>query len=147
MADHLHKQIRDKIETALTGLTTSGARVYANRVQPMADANLPGLRIFADDESVDVQTMHAPYLMDRALRLVVECCAKSTTALDDTLDLMSKEVEVAMASGITISSRVMVPIYGGMSFDDEQSDKPVGIKRLNYTLTYSCMSNAPDTLS
>lgn len=147
MADHLHKQIRDKIETALTGLTTSGARVYPNRIQPMADANLPGLRIFADDESVEVQTMHAPYLMERALRLVVECCAKSTTALDDTLDLMSKEVEIALATGITFGSRVLVPLYAGMSFDDDQSDKPVGVKRLNFTFTYSCMSNAPDTLS
>lgn len=147
MADHLHKQIRDTIETALTGLTTSGARVYPNRIQPMADANLPGLRIFADDEAVDVQTMHAPYLMERVLRLVVECCAKSTTALDDTLDLMSKEVEIALASGITISSRVLVPVYGGMTFDDEQSDKPIGVKRLNFSLSYSCMSNAPDVLT
>lgn len=147
MADHLHKQIRDKIETALTGLTTSGARIYANRIQPMADANLPGLRIYADEESAEVQTMHAPYLQERTLRLSVECCAKATTALDDTLDLMSKEVEVALAAGITISSRVLVPIYTGMSFDDEQSDKPVGVKRLNFSVTYSGMSNAPDTLS
>lgn len=147
MSDHLHKQIRDKIETALTGLTTSGARIYANRIQPMADANLPGLRIFADDEQVEPQTFHAPYLQERTLRLVVECCAKSTTALDDTLDLMSNEVEKALAAGITMSSHTYVPVYTGMTFDDEQSDKPVGVKRLNYVITYSCMSNAPDTLS
>lgn len=147
MADHLHKQIRDKVETALTGLTTSGARIYANRIQPMADANLPGLRVYADEETAEAQTMHAPHLQERTLRLVVECCAKSTTALDDTLDLMSKEVEIALAAGITFSSRVYVPVYAGMSFDDEQSDKPVGVKRLNFSITYACMNNAPDTLS
>lgn len=146
MADHLHKQIRDKIETALTGLTTSGARVYANRLQPMADANLPGLRISADDETCEPQTMHAPYAQERILPLMVECCAKATSALDDTLDLMSKEVEIALAAGITIASRLLVPVYKGSGFADEQSDKPVGIKRLNYVITYSCMSNAPDTL-
>ena len=45
MADHLHKQIRDALVTKLTGLTTSGARVYANRLYPLDSANLPGLRI------------------------------------------------------------------------------------------------------
>ena len=147
MADHLHRQIRDKIETALTGLTTSATRVYANRLQPMIDANLPGLRIYADDEAVEAQTIHTPYLMERALRLTVECCAKAASNLDDTLDLMSKEVEIALAAGITMSSRLYVPVYAGMNYDDEQADKPVGVKRLNFVITYACMSNAPDTLS
>lgn len=146
MADHLHKQIRGKIETALTGLTTSGARVYSNRIQPMADANLPGLRIFADDESAEALTVHAPHVQERSLRLSVECCAKAVSNLDDTLDLMSKEVEIALAAGITIGSTSLVPIYTGMSFDDDQSDKPVGVKRLNYSLTFQTMNNAPDTL-
>ncbi len=147
MADHLHKQIRDKLETLLTGLTTSGARVYANRLQPMADGNLPGLRIYADDERAEAQTIHAPYLQERTLQVVVECCAKAVSNLDDTLDLMSKEVEIAMAGGITFSGRVLIPIYTGMSFDDEQSDKPVGVKRLQFSITYTAMSNAPDTLT
>lgn len=147
MAYHLHRQIREKVETALGNLATSGARVYSNRIQPMADANLPGLRIFADEDGATVGTIHAPHLLERELRLSVECCAKVATSLDDTLDLMSQEVEVALSAGITIGSTHLDCIYTGMSFDDEQSDKPVGIKRLNFSVTYSCMSNAPDTLS
>lgn len=147
MADHLHKQIRDKLETLLTGLTTSGNRVYANRLQPLADANLPGLRIYADDERAEAQTIHAPYLLEHTLQIAIECCAKAVSNLDDTLDLMSKEVETAMAAGITISSHVLVPVYTGMSFDDAQSDKSVGVKRLQFSITYTAMSNAPDTLS
>jgi len=45
MADHLHKQIRAALVTKLTGLATSGARVYANRLYPLDSANLPGLRL------------------------------------------------------------------------------------------------------
>lgn len=145
MADHAHKQIRGAVVTALTGLTTSGARVYTNRLMPMESGHLPGLRIYLDDEQVDAMTLHAPYAQDRSLALAVECCAKGDS-LDDTLDLMSKEVEVALAAGLTVGGKFLQPVYGGMEFTDELADQPVGIKRLRFTLTYSALSNAPDVL-
>jgi hypothetical protein len=146
MADHLHKQIRTATVTKLTGLTTSATRVYANRLQPMADANLPGLRIYLDDERAEPLTIHAPVAISRELTLVVECCAKAASGLDDTLDLMSKEVEIALAAGISVSPQTLYPAYSGMSFDDEQADKPVGVKRLTFSVPFTAMSNAPDVL-
>lgn len=145
MADHAHKQIRAAVATALTGLTTSGARVYANRLMPMESGQLPGLRIYLDDEQAEALTFHAPYAQERALALAVECCARGNT-LDDTLDLMSKEVEIAMAAGITVGGKALQPVYAGMEYSDELADQPVGVKRLRFTLSYSAMSNAPDVL-
>ncbi len=147
MAAHVHKQIRDALETLLTGLSTAGQRVYANRLQPMADANLPGLRIYADEERSEALTLHTPHQQERTLSVVVECCAKAASGLDDTLDLMSKEVEIAMASGITVGSQQLDFTYTGMQFDDEQSDKPVGVKRLTFSCTFTAMNNAPDVLT
>lgn len=146
MADHLHKQIRDAVKTALTGLTTSGARVYANRLQPMQDANLPGLRIYLDDEKAGQQTIHAPAVQERRLTLAVDACAKAVSGLDDTLDLMSKEVEIALAAGITLAGKNLEITYTGMTFDDELLDKPVGVKRMRFTVSFYALNNAPDVL-
>jgi hypothetical protein len=148
MADHLHKQIRAAVATLLGGLTTTSTRVYPNRLQPMADANLPGLRIFMDQEDVSIVTVHAPQMQERNLGIIVECCAKSSTGLDDALDQISKEVEIAMAAGITLSSKLLPIVYTGMQFDDDfSSDKPVGVKRLKFFIDYTAMSNAPDVLN
>ncbi len=147
MADHLHKQIRSALVTKLTGLTTTGARVYANRLQTMQDGNLPGLRIYLDDEEAVGLLIHSPEMYERKLSVVVEAVAKASAALDDTLDLISKEVEIALASGITVAGRSLEVFYTGMRFDDEQLDKPVGVKRLSFSLTYTAMSNTPDVLS
>lgn len=144
MADHLHKQIRTAVATLLTGLATSGTRVYPNRLQPMDSANIPGLRIFMDQE--EVQESFLDKCQERRVGLVVECCAKASTSLDDTLDLMSKEVEVALSGGITIGSNWMNAEYAGMQFDDELADKPIGVKRLRFFITYTAASNAPDVL-
>lgn len=147
MADHLHKQIRDAIVTALTGLTTTGSRVYANRLQPLPDALSPTLLVTLDEETAQQATFHTYPIYERELRLSVAAIAKAATGLDDTLDLVSKEVEVALAAGITVGGRTLDVSYAGMSFDDEQADKPVGIKRMNFTVPFTAAANAPDVLS
>lgn len=147
MADHLHKQIRAAVVSKLTGLTTSSTRVYANRLQPLPDALSPTLLVFIDSERAESVTMHAPVMQERELTLQVAAYAKATSALDDTLDLMSKEVETALAAGITVGSATLYPMYTGMEFDDEQADKPVGVKRMSFTISYTAMSNAPDVLT
>ncbi|MEY2654030.1 MAG: hypothetical protein RLZZ524_1058, partial [Pseudomonadota bacterium] len=45
MANHLRQQIREAVAGAVTGLTTTGARVYQGRVYPLEDAQLPGLTV------------------------------------------------------------------------------------------------------
>jgi len=147
MADHLHKQIRGALETALTGLTTSGARVYANRIKVMVAANLPGLRISLDSEVAEPLTMHQPQEQDRRLVALVECCAKGTDTLDDTLDLMSKEVEVALASGITVGSATLRPVYAGMDMDLKQEELVYGVKSLRFLIDFTAKNNAPDVLT
>jgi hypothetical protein len=146
MANHLHKQIRDKVVTALTGLSTTSTRVYANRTTIMADDNLPGLLVVLDDERADILTMHQPHAQDRHLSLSVDCCAKATSALDDTLDQISKEVEIALASGITIGSNALPLYYTGMAFETELAGKQVGVKSLKFSIPFTAMNNAPDVL-
>lgn len=144
MGYHLHRQIREAVKTLLTGLTTTGSKVYPNRLHPLTEANLPGLRIFMDDE--EVTGSGADKTQDRKPSLIVECCAKVATDLDDTLDQMSKEVEVALSGGITIGGFWMDAEYAGMQFDDAMAEKPAGVKRLRFFITYTAASNAPDVL-
>ena len=57
------------------------------------------------------------------------------------------QFETALAAGLTISGRTLEVFYTGMRFDDEQLDKPVGVKRMSFSMTYTAMSNTPDVLS
>lgn len=147
MAAHLHTQIRAAVVSALTGLTTSGPRVYANRLQPLPDALSPTLLVTLDEEDAATLTMTAPAMIERTLTVVVAACAKASAALDDTLDTMSKEVETALAAGISVGGQTLNLFYGGMTYADEQGDKPVGVKRMSFEVSYTAMSNAPDVLT
>jgi hypothetical protein len=143
---HTHQQIRDALATALTGLTTSGARVYKNRLYPMDSAELPGLRIYLDSDEIQAETIHTPVLYAHTLTVTVEACARASTALDDTLDTMSAEIETALSAPLTVSGKKLDLIFAASQYDDEPASPPVGVKRLTFTLAYYTASNAPQTL-
>lgn len=146
MADHVHTQIRAAAVTALTGLATSGARVYPDRLFDLADANLPGLRVYLDNESVETVTVHAPPQQQRRADLVVECCAKAASALSTTLDTMSKEVEIALAAGFTAAGKRITPTLSSSRLDREPGSTTVGVKRLVFDTEFFTLANAPDSL-
>jgi len=143
---HLHKQIRDAMVAALTGLPTTGAHVWANRYYPLNAAELPAIRIYVDEEDV-VQAGMMGQFRQRDLAVSVEACAKTNTTLDDTLDQSGLEIEQALASGITVGGRVLYPVYTGATFQfDDSIDLPVGVKRHRFRLVFAAASNSPDSL-
>lgn len=147
MADHLHKQIRAAAATAITGLVTTGARVYANRLHPMEDTSLPGLRVSTDTDDVQPLTVHTPHVQQHRLTLAIECCARATTGLDDTCDQMQKEVEIVLASGFLIGTRRLYPILTGSQYDDEAAGTPAAVKRVEFFIEYHTLNTQPDVLS
>lgn len=147
MATHLHTQIRGAIVTALTGLATSGTRVYANRLMRLAGDFSPTLIITLDEERAEAMTIHGPTVYQRVLSLVVAAYAKESAGLDDTLDQMAKEVETALAAGVAVDGQTLDLIYAGMSFDDELGDKPVGVRRMSFDCAFTTLASAPDQLT
>lgn len=143
MAAHLHTQIRSAVVSALTGLTTTGGRVYANRLLPLPDALSPTLNITLDEETAEVGIQR---FTDRRLTLAVTAYAKASAALDDTLDQVAKEVEIALAAGVLVDGVMLDCFYTGMSFEDALADKPVGVRRMTFAVPFTALADAPDSL-
>lgn len=144
---HLHTQIRNAFASKLAGLASTGARVYPNQLYALDPARLPALRIYADQESVQTDTVNRPPVQTRRLQVVVECCAKASADLDDACDQMQLEVEQALYTGITVGSRTLYPELIGGAYDDAIGLTPVCVKRMSFVLDYYTLANAPDSLA
>lgn len=142
----MHRQIREALVAAVTGLPLTGARVYTDLGRVMAAADLPGLRVGEDGEEADSLTVHAPEMQARRLSVLVEACVKDVGSPDNSLDQAAKEVEAALASGLTIGSIGLACHYRGMTRVREEADSPVGVKRLRYEIPFHTLANAPDVL-
>jgi hypothetical protein len=145
MANHVRQQLREAIATAITGLTTTSTRVFQSRVYPIEVGQLPCIVVTSDGDDITAQSVHRPYEQSRTTRIRIEAYAQAVSDLDDTLDLICKEVEIALGN---LSSGIGADCYLiGTNLDfDSIGEKPVGRATMLYTKDLWTLSNAPDVL-
>jgi hypothetical protein len=143
---HVRKSIRDAVVTALTGLTTTGSRVFPGRIYPLQEAELPGLTVYTDDEPVRVGGAGPSGHLERDLQVVVEASFKDTASLDDLGDTILEEVETALgAPGLDLGGAKRIRL-SGIEFDrDREGDKPAARMRMTLTAPYITAPGAPAT--
>ena len=147
MANHLRRQIRERVATDLTGLTTTGSRVFQTRIFNLEKSKLPCLLIYSEEEVAEISAMGNPRTVSRNLSLVVEGYAKATSNLDDTLDQISKEGETAMAGDIKINNLATDSNLQDVSISySGEGSKPIGVIRFVYLINYRNPENTPDSV-
>ena len=143
MANHIRQQLREAVATAVTGLTTTGSRVFQSRAYPLQISDVPCLVVTTDGDSIEQETVHHPYTQARQVQLRIEGYAVGTTNLDDTLDGICKEVEIAVDNA-TLSIVDDIGFAGTQLDTSVVGQQPVGKLTLIYRITVRTMSNSPD---
>lgn len=139
---HVRKNIRDNVTTTLTGLTTTGSRVFQTRLFPLATAKLPGLCIYTRSETTEYATLSKPRTQVRELEVLVEAYAKGTSSIDDTLDTIAVEVEEALYADTTRGGYAKDTQITSFEVDyDGEGDQSVGVARFTISVTYVTVEN------
>ena len=142
---HVRRQIREAAATALTGLATTGARVFQSRLRPLRDADLPCLLVNTDDEEIDTLTIGSHPTQERQLALKVRAVAKDASDLDDTLDQMLFEIETTL-EGTTLGGIAKGIVLTGIAIEmNDEMDKPVGVATATYQITYYTAAGLPES--
>lgn len=134
---------------ALTNRTAAGTRVFPSRLAPLRMSQLPALSVYVDDESVDTQASAstAPRELARSAQVAIECAVSATANVDDALDDLAYEVETAMHAdpGLdgTAGDAILLSTALGLT---NEGDRPLGVVRLVYQVTYYTFAPEPGTL-
>lgn len=143
---HVRRQIRDAVVTALTGLSSTGARVSATRKYTHGKASLPALAVYTLDEESESETLGTAGLLARSLRLVVTGYARASNSVEDTLDQIAAEVEAALAGEPTLGGLAKRSTLIGTEIEiEEQAEQPIGSIRLIWRVDYLTAADAPQT--
>ena len=134
---HLRQQIRERVATTLTGLTTTGSNVFQSRVYPLENTKLPCLLIYTREESSEPLDMSPPRTIEKRLSLVVEGYVKANSNYDDTIDTITKEVETALYGDRLINNlaKDSFLVSTDISFNGE-GDNPLGIVVMTFEIPY-----------
>ena len=130
----------------LTCLSTTGSNVFQSHVYPLENADLPALCIYTQDEEIEVGAMGNPRVCHSTMTLIVDGYAQTSSNLDDQLDQIGKEVQVAMAGDIDINNLVKDSYLSSVDISySGEGTSPIGIIRHNYSVLYRYAENAPDS--
>jgi hypothetical protein len=141
----VRQQLRERAGTTVSGLATTGTRVYQGRVYPLAQAQLPCLLVYTNSEEVEHATLTPPRKQFRRLELVIEGKARGDN-LEDTLDTIAKEVEAALYADRTLNSLARDSVLKSSDIDlSSQGDQPHGSVRLTYEVFYQTAEGTPDS--
>ena len=143
---HARQQIRERVATTLTSLSTTGTNVFQSRVYPMESAGLPGLIIYTTSESIDLEGVSTGRNLIRILDLVVEGYAKAASNTDDTADTIAKEVETALMGDVTINGLAKDCILSGTEIElRSESEQPLAVVKLTFNVVYITKDDTPGT--
>jgi len=135
---HKRESIRNAVVSALSGLSTTGSKVYASRVYPLEGGNLPGLLIYTIEEESEIRSISGSVSLLRRLSLVVEGNVKDTGGtIDNKLDDIAEEVEAAINADITLDDNVQLVHLASTEIEfNADTDKPVGTIKMLYIIEY-----------
>lgn len=141
MALHRAEQVAAAMETALTGLATTGANVLRGRVKPHEDGKIPALSVF---QGPDVPAgLSNSALQDWALTIHVDAhVVTSSEQVDTALNQIRKEVAVKLRSytpGNLLGLAFVLDIEELPTGDPElygDGQKPAAALRMDWKITY-----------
>lgn len=131
---HQRKTIRDQVITSLTGLTTTGTRVFNSRIYPNEQSKLPLLNVYTISENSELDAVGS---LLRSVDLVVEGFASANSNIENTLDTIAKEVEEALGSDITLNNTCKNHFISSTEVTlANEGSLPIGVVRLVFTVIY-----------
>jgi hypothetical protein len=145
MANHVAEQIVAAAVTALTGLTTTGARVFDSRVYPVKETDCPCLLIDQGDESIAGGELFGfSRSVERTLELLVIAKVEQNTSYRTLVNTIRKEVEVALAANQAIGGAKWVQPASCLIELSGEGEKPIASGTMTFEVHYITALNAPD---
>lgn len=142
---HARQQIREAVAAAVTGLATTGTNVFVNKITPQEAESLPNLLVYTDGESSEADAMGASRGLMRALDVVIDATAEGE-GIDDTLDTIAAEVEVAIAGDAALAALVKdITLTSTAVSRSAAGQTPMMGLRLTFSAQYRTRRGVPGT--
>ena len=141
---HARQQIRDAAIQAVTGLALTGGRVFAGRIYPLQDEELPGICIYVNDEN---SSLISRTTIARQLSLNIEIYVKSNGDFDAMLDDIAGDVEIATAINYALNALVKdIHIKSVQKDLMKDGEKSIGIAVMSFHCEYQTPQNNPNII-
>jgi len=145
---HARTQIRDALVSAVTGLSTTGASVFASRVYPQDDP--PCLAVWTRGDIRQEEGDTLGKLVRQDLEGEIIAFSKPDPAVItvvDQLDQICAEVEAALTADLSLGNRVRyLELTGTLIEISGDLERPSGTAIMRWRCVYGYVVTDPETI-
>jgi CII-binding regulator of phage lambda lysogenization HflD len=128
--------IRSALTTLLSGETSAGTNVYANRYTSLWQSELPAILIYTRQESAVPEAMNQSRYI-RTLELSIEVRVEASEDVDDSIDSIIGEIEDQLATDQSIGGTVLSSTQTNTEIRvDSDGEKDIGVGILTLECKY-----------
>jgi len=145
---HIRTQLRDGLETQLTGLATPNVVLFEFRHRvDVADMPAVLVSLTNTEPQIGEFTMGSPYEVENQQTVLIEMHATAPTgrACMETLDQLELEIEAALASDLTVGN-LLENLWPGTSELEVNVDQDIvaGVRSVSYLAIWRAQFGAAD---
>jgi hypothetical protein len=147
MADHVRETIMVAALAAITGLSTTGARVFRDRdtdERPMQSTELPGLVPTDDGDPSEVISLGNGRLLERRMRIAIAAHVKAASGYSTQLNQILKEIEFALSAAALGGAKWTTLVQVSTREVSEGGDTPALRQTFTFEFFYITAHDAPD---
>lgn len=147
MPDHVSIQVRDALVTQVTGLSTTGSRVYPARVFPLEPGNMPGIVVKLGELESEVVSMGGPNATVAHDQLVTfDIYVRTSSDVDSALLQVAKEINAAILDDFSLGglAKWIFPTGNEAPEYDADADQKHARMSVNYTVRFHTTASAVD---
>ena len=141
---HLLTQIRDNVVSDVTGLTTTGARVFSGRVHALESGVLPCLAVDVGDETGDYASIGYPRVIAANAVLDITAIASTTGDFDAIINQMQLEIQLGISADPTLGGIASNVVFTGRKRMVTGGREPVAALIISYDVLYRYAENNPE---
>jgi hypothetical protein len=140
---HLRRQIREGVATALAA---TGYPTFSSRVDPLEITDLPAFVVYTRSERSQQLKITGNQVLDRTVTILVESYARELQDVDDVIDDICVQIEVALANPVSALAGIAqnITLTATEIEMTGTSEKPLAKATLTFDVQYFAAENAPD---
>lgn len=139
-------KILNNLYELLSNQTLAESRVYNNRLHKINTNNMPAILIYTTNEEATRDGVG--FKQRRELYTSLEIYATSSEAnnIDDILNNIASQVEQILSANHTLINNNVIDVkYTGCDISlNGDGEQPIGILKMNYTITYRVLETNPN---
>jgi|DEB0MinimDraft_4_1074332.scaffolds.fasta_scaffold10289_4 hypothetical protein len=135
---HKRQAIRAAVATAITGLNTTGNKVFVSRVYPIDKNSLPGICVFTKREDSAAVTVNRPRTFERELTINAEIYVRGIEGYDNQIDTICAEIEAALYAAGDLNGLVLdLQVVGADVNYQDGAEQPIASCDLEIRAMYT----------